>query len=662
MRVHWDLQQYLRTLKGDLFGGVTAAVVGLPVALAFGLAAGLDPVAGIYGAIAVGFFAAVFGGTRGLISGPTGSMTVAMAVIVSSFADNIAEAFTIVIMAGLIQMLFGLLRIGRYVTYTPYSVISGFMTGVGVIIILVQTLPFLGAPVAAGGPIGTLRNFSEVFEHFEVSALGIAAVTLAVAMLWPRRYERYVPSILVALGIGTIMGVFWLTDAPTIGAVSTALPSLQLPELAPGVLIRSVEPALVIALVGSVDTLLTALVADSMTRTRNDPNRELLAQGIGNVITGFLRGLPGAGATPSTVANIRAGGATLLSGVFAVAILVVMVLSLGEYVGSIPNAVLAGLLVKVALDTIDWRFVTRMHRVPREHLAVMLLTFGLTVFLDLVAAVAVGMIAAAVTSARQFERLEMDSVVSVPMLDQSFFGSEENGEERARFSARVGLVALRGSFTVASSSKLIETIGADIRDHEVVILDFSGTVYVDDSAALVVEQLVETAITMNTQCIVMGLTGRPAENLAALDVLKHVPADHIVANMDGARAVAARVLGVKLAPAVPAFRDGTQPPTQGQVQGDGFLNGLLSGVAGAAMIALAGAALLRWRGVSDNSRGNHDAGPASSDGAGAAASRKAQLDALLAAGELDAATYWRRLADLAAQAAATERVDGDGER
>ena len=672
MRVHWDLQQNLRTLKGDLFGGVTAAVVGLPVALAFGLAAGLDPVAGIYGAIAVGFFAAVFGGTRGLISGPTGSMTVAMAVIVSIHADNIAEAFTIVIMAGLIQMLFGLLRIGRYVTYTPYSVISGFMTGVGVIIILVQTLPFLGAPVAAGGPIGTLRNFSEVFEHFEFSALSIAAVTLAVAMLWPRRYERYVPSILIALGIGTIMGVLWLTDAPTIGAVSTALPSLQLPELAPGVLVRSIEPALVIALVGSVDTLLTALVADSMTRTRNDPNRELLAQGIGNVLTGFLRGLPGSGATPSTVANIRAGGATLLSGVIAVAILVVMVLALGEYVGSIPNAVLAGLLVKVALDTIDWRFVSRMHRVQREHLAVMLLTFGLTVFLDLVAAVAVGMIAAAVTSARQFERLEMDSVVSVPMLDQSFFGSDDNGEERDPFSARVGLVALRGAFTVASSGKLIETIGADIRDHEVVILDFSGTVYVDDSAALVVEQLVETAIAMDTQCIVMGLSGRPADNLAALDVLKQVPADHIVANMDGARAVAARVLGVKLGSALPTIQEGTQTPVQGQAQGqvqdEGFRNGLLSGVVGAALVALAGAVLLRLRRTSNNSGDNHDADPASSDGADAAASRRAQLDSLFAAGELDAATYWRRLADLAARAAGqqnappTDRPDGDGRR
>ena len=538
-----SLQYDLSTLRGDVLGGVTAAVVSLPVALAFGLAAGLGPAAGVYGAISVGFFAAVFGGTRSLISGPTGSMTVAMAVIVASHANNIAEAFTIVIMAGLIQILFGLLRIGRYVTYTPYSVISGFMSGVGVIIILVQTLPFLGAPVAAGGPVATLRNFPMVVEHFQGSALAIAAATLAAAVLWPNRFDRYLPATLVALAVGTLMGLLWLTATPAIGAVPTDLPSFEMPDFHFGAIVRAVEPAMVIALVGSVDTLLTALVGDSMTRTRHDPSRELLAQGIGNVFTGFIQGLPGSGATPSTVANIRAGGTTLASGVLSVGILVAMVLLLGDFVASIPNAVLAGILVKVALDTIDWRFLSRIHRVQREHMMVMLLTLGLTVFLDLVAAVAVGMIVAAVTSARQFERLEMDSVISVPLLDQSFFGTEQS-KEGDSFSARVGLVSLKGTFTVASSSKLIDTIGADIRDHEVVILDFSDTVYVDDSAALVVEQLVETAVIQDTHCIVMGLSGMPARNLRALDVLKRVPPKQIVGNWDEAREVAARLLSV----------------------------------------------------------------------------------------------------------------------
>ena len=538
-------QRYsFQAMFGDVLGGVTAAVVGLPVALAFGVSSGLGPAAGIYGAVAVGFFAAVFGGTRSLISGPTGSMTVAMAVIVTSYAENMAQAFTIVIMAGLIQMLFGFLRIGRFVSYTPYSVVAGFMTGVGIIILSVQILPFMGADPVTGGPVEAMRNFSGIIEGFDISAVGIAGVTLGVAIIWPSRLDKYLPSTLVALFAGIIVTVLWFSNAPTIGNVPTDLPVLKMPALSFGALLRAIEPAMVLALVGSADTLLTALVGDSMTRARHDPNKELFAQGLGAVVTGFIQGLPGSGATPSTIANIRAGGTTLVAGVIAVVILVVMILALEDYVAKIPNALLAGVLMKVALDTIEWRFVTRLLRIQREHMVVMLLTLGLTVFLDLVTAIAVGMIAAAVTSARQFERLELDSVVSVPILDQSFFGGRAREDDLEDFSARVGLVALRGSFTVASSRKLLDTIGEDIREHEVVILDFSNTVYIDESAAMVIERLIETATSYETGCIVMGLAGMPARNLEALNILKHVPLDQRVQSWDEARVVAARLLEI----------------------------------------------------------------------------------------------------------------------
>ena len=484
----------------------------------------------------------MFGGTRSLISGPTGSMTVAMAVIVTTYAQDIAQAFTIVIMAGLIQMLFGFLRIGRFVTYTPYSVIAGFMTGVGIIILSVQILPFMGADPVTGGPIEALRNLPEILDEFDLSAVGIAGVTLAVAIIWPSRLDKYLPSTLVALFAGIIVTVLWFSNAPTIGNVSADLPVVKLPALSFDALVRAIEPAMVLALVGSADTLLTALVGDSMTRARHDPNKELFAQGIGAVVTGFIQGLPGSGATPSTIANIRAGGTTLVSGVIAVAILVVMILALEDYVAKIPNALLAGVLMKVALDTMEWRFVTRLFRIQREHMVVMLLTLGLTVFLDLVTAIAAGMIAAAVTSARQFERLELDSVVSVPILDQSFFGGRAREDDLEGFLARVGLVALRGSFTVASSRKLLDTIGEDIREHEVVILDFSNTVYIDESAAMVIERLIETATSYETGCIVMGLDGMPARNLEALNILKQIPLDQRVQTWDEARVVAARLL------------------------------------------------------------------------------------------------------------------------
>ena len=538
------LNYSLDTLRGDIFGGVTSAVVGLPVALAFGVASGLGATAGLYGAIAVGFFAAVFGGTRSQISGPTGPMSVAMAVIVTMHADSLAEAFTIAIMAGLIQILLGVLRIGRFVSYTPYSVTSGFMSGIGIIIILIQTLPFLGWPVPTGGPLEAIRSWPEAFGDVNFGALGIAVITLAVGIAWPERFRRYLPPTLAALLVGTVIGVLWLTNTPVIGNVPMGLPDLRLPDLAPDVLAGAVQPAITLALLGSIDSLLTSLIADSMTRTQHNPNKELVGQGIGNVAAGFLWGLPGAGATPGTVVNLRAGGRTPVSGVLRAAILLALVLGLGPLAEEIPHAVLAGILMKVGWDIIDWRFLTRLLRVQREHLLVMLMTLGLTVFLDLVTAVAIGLIAAGMASARQFERLQLDSVVSVPLLDRSFFTGDERAGDVDAFSARVGLVALRGSFTVASSHKLISTISVDIRDHEVVILDFSETVYVDDSAALVVEQLIDTAASQDTEVVVMGLTGPALRTMEALDVLERLPEDRLAANLDEARAIARGLLGL----------------------------------------------------------------------------------------------------------------------
>ena len=538
----------LDALRGDLFGGLTSAVVGLPVALAFGVASGLGAAAGLYGAIAVGFFAAVFGGTKSQISGPTGPMSVAMAVIVTMHADTLTEALTIAVMAGILQILLGMLRIGRFVSYTPYSVTSGFMSGIGIIIILIQILPFVGHKGAEGGPLAAIRGWPDAFSDIHLSALGIALATLVVGVVWPSRFQRYFPPTLAALVVGTALGVLWLSDTLVIGdigPVPRGLPDFGLPTFDPGFLASAVQPAITLGLLGSIDSLLTSLIADSMTRTQHNPNRELIGQGIGNVAAGLFGGLPGAGATPGTVVNLRAGGRTRVSGVVRAAILLALVLGLGPLAEEIPQAVLAGILVKVGWDIIDWRFLTRLLRVQREHLLVMLITLALTVFLDLVTAVAIGLIAAGMASARQFERLQLDSVVSVPLLDRSFFTGDDSPSDIDAFSARVGLVALRGSFTVASSSKLISTISVDIRDHEVVILDFSETVYVDDSAALVVEQMVDTAISQDTEVIVMGLKGSSRRAMDSLNVLDRVPEDRFAADLDEARGIAHRLLAVR---------------------------------------------------------------------------------------------------------------------
>ncbi len=550
MRERMNLDYNLQTLRGDIFGGITTAVVGLPVALAFGVATGLGAVAGIYGAIAVGFFAAVFGGTRGQISGPTGPMSVAMAVIVTIHAETLSEAFTIAIMAGAIQVLLGVLRIGRFVAYTPYSVISGFMSGIGIIIIIMQVLPFIGESTVAGGPRGAIAAWPDVMQqlgYVNLSALAVSVATLAVIVFWPDRLSRFFPSTLAALLVGSLIGVLWLTGIPIIGEVPTGLPTLQMPSVSPDFLLRSFEPALTIALLGSIDSLLTSLIADSMTRSRHNANRELIGQGIGNMVAGFVGGIPGAGTTPSTVVNIRAGGQTRIAGALWALVLLAMVLGLGKYVEAIPHAVLAGILMKVGWDIIDWRFLTRARRVQPEHLLVMLMTLGLTVFVDLITAVVIGLIAAGMASARQFERMELDNVISVPLLDRTFLFANDDPQDDDSdavdpYSARVGIVSLRGSFSVASSNKLITAISADISEHEVVILDFSDTIYIDDSAALVVEQMIDTAFEQDTDCIIMGMSGPTVSSLHALNVLQRIPQNQFVDTLDEARDTAKRIL------------------------------------------------------------------------------------------------------------------------
>ena len=578
----------LQALRGDVLGGVTSAVVLLPMALAYGVVSGLGVIAGLYGAVAVGFFASLFWGTKALISGPTGPMAVAMAVVVGNYADNLTEAFSIVIMAGAIQIVLGVLKMGRYVAYTPYSVISGFTSGVGVIIVLLQVLPFLGAASPGGGTVGAIRAFPGALGNINFDALAIALVTLVVTVVWPKRLQRTLPPTLAALIAGTLLGVLVLTGAPLIGEVPTGFPEVIDTHTVLQHLVGSFQPALVLALLASINTLLMSLIADSMTRGTHQPNRELVGQGVGNIFSGLFGGMPGAGNIPATVVNARTGGRSPLSGVLCSLLLLTLVLGLGSYVGEIPHAVLAGILMKVGWDIIDWRFITRIHRVQREHLLVMVITLGLTVFADLLSAIMLGLIVAALVSARQFEYLELDSVISVPLLDISFLAPEEEDEEEGEaddldsmlsllgddddeegeddgdgldallsllgddddedefdpFSARCGLVSFRGSFTVASSNRMFSTMSVDIQDHEVVILDFSQTNYMDDSAAFTVERLIDVAIEENTECIVMGLGGAVGAGLQKLQILRRVPNDRYVEDMDEARVLAKRILGI----------------------------------------------------------------------------------------------------------------------
>ena len=511
----------------------------LPMALAFGVASGLGPVAGIYGAVAVGFFAAVFGGTPSQISGPTGPMTIAMAAIVTLYADSLATAFTIVMLAGLIQISLGFLRVGTFVSYTPYSVISGFMTGIGTIIIILQILTILGADPVPGGPLVQITAWPDAIANPNPHDLVVGLTALAVCVFWPRRIRRFLPPLLAALVIGTCVALFGLTEARTIGAIPMGLPVFQAPQMEWGLIGSFVEPALILGLLGSIDSLLTSLVADSQTRTRHNPNRELVGQGLGNLAAGVLGALPGAGATMGTVTSIRAGGRSPLAGALAAVLLLGLLLGFGWIAEPIPLAALAGILIKVGWDIIDWRFVVHLRAIRLEYVLVMLLTLLVTVFVDLVTAVALGLIAAGVVRSRDLARSELQSVVSVPLLDLESFSSLEDIDP---YDLPVGLIKLRGSFSIASANELTRAIAADIEDHDIIILDFSETTGVDDSAALAIEELVQAAIDDDTACVVSGLSDDVARTLQSLEVFRRVPAGHFVDSLDEAKRLSKNLL------------------------------------------------------------------------------------------------------------------------
>ena len=513
--------------RNDVFGGLTAAVVALPLALAFGVASGAGPIAGLYGAIAVGFFASLFGGTPAQVSGPTGPMTVVMGTVVATHAHSLAEAFTIVILGGVLQILFGLLRVGKYVEYTPYSVVSGFMTGIGVIIMIIQFLPFLGLPTSEQGVIGTMTSLVSLdLSSIHVPTFLFAAASLATVVCWPKRLHGKFPAPLGVLVLGTIVATFFLQGLPQIGDVPSGLPSFIVPTMPMEEMPMFIQAAFILALLGSIDTLLTSLVADSVTRTHHNSDKELVGQGIGNCIAGLIGGLPGAGATMRTIVNVRAGGRTPVSGMLHAVILLGLALGLGPVVARVPHAVLAAILMKVGWDIIDWGYLKRMRRAPREKFVIMLVTFVLTVFVDLIIAVAVGIILASFVNSRGLavEQLKgLRQSVDADELDQL---SEEERAMLRSAKARVLVTILHGSFSYASARELSRRASPKVSGYRASVYDFSNAGYIDTSAALAIDEMIELSQSSGQHLMVAGLRGQALNALDGLGVLERILPGH----------------------------------------------------------------------------------------------------------------------------------------
>jgi SulP family sulfate permease len=542
-----------RNLRGDVFGGLTAAIIALPMALAFGVASGAGAAAGLYGAVLVGFFAALFGGTPTLISEPTGPMTVVMTAVIATLVaadpeNGLAMAFTVVMMAGVFQIIFGALRLGKYVTQMPYTVISGFMSGIGIILIILQLAPFLGQAAPKGGVVGTLKNLPDLIANVQMPELILALLTIGILFLMPKRLKRLVPPQLVALIVGTLVSLFVFSDVEIrrIGEIPSGLPALQMPVFSAGQIQVMVIDALVLGMLGCIDALLTSVIADSLTRTQHDSDKELIGQGIGNLMSGLFGGLAGAGATMGTVVNIQAGARTALSGLTRAVILLVVVLWAGGLTANIPLAVLAGIALKVGINIIDWGFLKRAHNVSWKGAMIMYGVIILTVFVDLITAVAVGVFVANILTINRLSAIQEQDVNAISTADDSVNLTPEEKVLMSEADGRVLLFQLSGPM-IFGVSKAISREHQAIAECEALVLDISDVPHLGVTSSLAIENAIQDALDLGREVFIVGASGQAKRRLEKLGVLANIPPQNLLGDRQEAlRQAIAQVKGQDL--------------------------------------------------------------------------------------------------------------------
>ena len=530
-----------RNLKGDLLGGLTAAVVALPLALAFGNAA-LGPggaIYGLYGAIITGFLAALLGGTPAQVSGPTGPMSVTVAGVVSSLAavgvnqdlsagEILPMVMAAVVIGGVCEMLLGVLRLGRFITLVPYSVVSGFMSGIGFIILVLQLGPFVGI-TTRGGVVDSLQTLANS-PGLNPAALAVGVMTLAVVFLSPLRLRQWIPSPLLALVIVTPLSLLFFNDdrlnalglepLARIGAIPEGGLQLVMPNFSEH-LPELVKAGLVLALLGAIDSLLTSLVADNITQTSHNSNRELIGQGMANTAAGFLSGLPGAGATMRTVINIKSGGATPLSGMSHSLVLLVVLLGAGPLAAQIPTALLAGILIKVGLDIIDWGFLLRAHRLSGKTAVLMYSVLLMTVFWDLIWGVLVGMFVANLLTVDSITQTQLEGMDADNPPDAAEVRLHDLTTEEKSLVDQCGnalmLFRLRGPLSFGAAKGISARMGL-IQNYKVLILDITEVPRIGISASLAIERMVQEAQTSGRTILIAGANSKLQQRLRQFGV------------------------------------------------------------------------------------------------------------------------------------------------
>ncbi len=518
----------LKFTKGDFFGGLTAGIVALPLALAFGVQSGMGAAAGLYGAIFLGFFAAVFGGTPSQISGPTGPMTVVSAATIALFLSKSTDGsiesvlgaiIASFVLAGLFQILMGILKIGSLIKFIPYPVVSGFMSGIGVIIILLQLFPAIGQ-ASPKTTIDVVEQIAPALQNINVWAVFYATLTILIIYLFPK-ITKTVPSTLVALLAVTGLSVILNKPVPIIGDIPQGFPPIHLAGI---LTIKSelyvviLEAAVTLAALGAIDSLLTSVIADNVTKTKHKSNKELIGQGIGNSVAGLFGGLPGAGATMRTLVNIRSGGRNRISGVLHALVLLIVLLGAGKYAALIPKPVLAGILITVGIGILDYKGLKHISKVPRPDAAIMIIVLLVTVFLDLLIAVGVGMVMAAFLFMKKMSDIAEERTKVTDWADMKPEDGWNDELIPAEIQKTIVVKHLDGPLFFGFASGFSDRV-AQLKNVKYVIIRMEKVPFIDQTGLYALEDAILSLEQRGIHVLLTGLQTNPRDRMERIRVI-----------------------------------------------------------------------------------------------------------------------------------------------
>ena len=482
----------LKILAGDLLGSLNSAIVALPQALAFGVATGFGASAGVWGAIILCMIAGLIGGKIPLVSGITGPVTIVIASIMHALNADISSVILVIFMAGILQIILALTSLPAIVKYVPYPVISGFMNGIGVIIILMQLNPLIGCPVMSN-TINSIGAFFHNLHNINTDALLIGGLTLAIVFAVPKRFNKIIPSQAIALVICTFISIKMGLNVDRISEISLNMPALTLPKTGLHEIITYFHYAVTLAIVLSAESLLTVLVADSLIKTKTSSRSMVLGQGLGNLVCALSGALPGSAATMRTVAAINTGSTTRITAIINPLILLFLLFQLSGFVAQIPLAVLAGILIKIGYDIIDVKLIKVIKFAPKDDLYVLCLVFVLTVFYNLIVAVGAGITCAALLYAKR--TADSAKLVHKTVYDKDIAKLEKLLDKDYKHKIRV--VHIDGQFFFGSATQLVSQF-EDIWGTKYLILDYSSDAELDISAIFAFEDII---IRLKAQCI-----------------------------------------------------------------------------------------------------------------------------------------------------------------